>query len=205
MRAKSTTQKTRLPIDLNGAGRVTRTPDLRITNALLYQLSYAGTGKGRKVYSKRPVCTIPGGILTEINPVPDAPRSDLPMTPISCLRENLVQATEGGNQREEAVQKFSDGFLIHRAVSCHSHFFHGPGQSLPDDARSDTGHSGGPPPHDCFQPGRIHGRDDCDEFRCLWTFRFSGRGTVSNLQRGSLPTPKHGCGKPGAMAADPAR
>jgi hypothetical protein len=30
-------------IDLIGAGRVTRTPDLRITNALLYQLSYAGT------------------------------------------------------------------------------------------------------------------------------------------------------------------
>ena len=30
----------------NGAGRVTRTPDLRITNALLYQLSYAGTDPG---------------------------------------------------------------------------------------------------------------------------------------------------------------
>ena len=26
----------------NGAGRETRTPDLRITNALLYQLSYSG-------------------------------------------------------------------------------------------------------------------------------------------------------------------
>jgi hypothetical protein len=31
---------------MNGAGRVTRTPDPRITNALLYQLSYAGTWKG---------------------------------------------------------------------------------------------------------------------------------------------------------------
>ena len=72
MQAKSTTQRTRLPIDLNGAGRVTRTPDLRITNALLYQLSYAGTGKGRKVYSKRPGYTIPGEILTETYPATDA-------------------------------------------------------------------------------------------------------------------------------------
>ena len=30
----------------NGAGKVIRTPDLRITNALLYQLSYAGTATG---------------------------------------------------------------------------------------------------------------------------------------------------------------
>ena len=29
-----------------GAGKRSRTPDLRITNALLYQLSYAGTGVG---------------------------------------------------------------------------------------------------------------------------------------------------------------
>ena len=34
------------PIDLYGAGTVNRTPDLRITNALLYQLSYVGTWKG---------------------------------------------------------------------------------------------------------------------------------------------------------------
>ena len=27
----------------NGAGRETRTPDLRITNALLYRLSYSGS------------------------------------------------------------------------------------------------------------------------------------------------------------------
>lgn len=33
---------------LGGADRVIRTPDLRITNAPLYQLSYAGTWKGRK-------------------------------------------------------------------------------------------------------------------------------------------------------------
>ena len=32
--------------DLIGAGTVTRTPDLRITNALLYQLSYVGTREG---------------------------------------------------------------------------------------------------------------------------------------------------------------
>ena len=38
-------------IQKNGAGRVTRTPDLRITNALLYQLSYAGT-EGAPVYAK---------------------------------------------------------------------------------------------------------------------------------------------------------
>jgi hypothetical protein len=30
---------------INGAGTETRTPDLRITNALLYQLSYPGTGR----------------------------------------------------------------------------------------------------------------------------------------------------------------
>ena len=31
--------------DLAGAGEKSRTPDLRITNALLYQLSYAGLGQ----------------------------------------------------------------------------------------------------------------------------------------------------------------
>ncbi len=31
-----------------GAGTASRTPDLRITNALLYQLSYAGNQSGRK-------------------------------------------------------------------------------------------------------------------------------------------------------------
>jgi hypothetical protein len=30
--------------DETGAGEKSRTPDLRITNALLYQLSYAGPG-----------------------------------------------------------------------------------------------------------------------------------------------------------------
>ena len=30
----------------NGAGKRSRTPDLRITNALLYQLSYAGFKRG---------------------------------------------------------------------------------------------------------------------------------------------------------------
>jgi hypothetical protein len=30
-------------LDLTGAGEESRTPDLRITNALLYQLSYTGT------------------------------------------------------------------------------------------------------------------------------------------------------------------
>lgn len=34
-------------VSRNGAGEETRTPDPRITNALLYQLSYSGA-KGRK-------------------------------------------------------------------------------------------------------------------------------------------------------------
>ena len=32
---------------MSGAGEKSRTPDLRITNALLYQLSYAGVADGR--------------------------------------------------------------------------------------------------------------------------------------------------------------
>ena len=43
-------------IDLIGADRVTRTPDLRITNALLYQLSYVGTRKGGQ-YIQNPLFT----------------------------------------------------------------------------------------------------------------------------------------------------
>jgi hypothetical protein len=35
-----------------GAGEEIRTPDPRITNALLYQLSYPG--EGAKVYGKKP-------------------------------------------------------------------------------------------------------------------------------------------------------
>ena len=37
----------------DGAGGGTRTPDPRITNALLYQLSYSGT-EGRAVYGFGP-------------------------------------------------------------------------------------------------------------------------------------------------------
>ena len=41
-------QKTRTAVistgQFNGAGEESRTPDLRITNALLYQLSYSSTG-----------------------------------------------------------------------------------------------------------------------------------------------------------------
>ena len=33
---------TKPPINFIGAGEMNRTPDLRITNALLYQLSYTG-------------------------------------------------------------------------------------------------------------------------------------------------------------------
>ena len=33
------------PFRISGAGEESRTPDLRITNALLYQLSYAGDMK----------------------------------------------------------------------------------------------------------------------------------------------------------------
>jgi hypothetical protein len=36
-----------------GAGEKSRTPDLRITNALLYQLSYTGAGKTRIVAARR--------------------------------------------------------------------------------------------------------------------------------------------------------
>jgi hypothetical protein len=35
----------------DGAGEKNRTPDLRITNALLYQLSYAGSDKERRIIS----------------------------------------------------------------------------------------------------------------------------------------------------------
>ena len=39
-----------LPIlDSDGAGERSRTPDLRITNALLYQLSYTGALKSREL------------------------------------------------------------------------------------------------------------------------------------------------------------
>ena len=34
-----------------GAGEKSRTPDLRITNALLYQLSYTGAGKGEIIWA----------------------------------------------------------------------------------------------------------------------------------------------------------
>jgi hypothetical protein len=47
----------------NGAGRVTRTPDLRITNALLYQLSYAGT-EGAPVYAKRRFSTTRSALIS---------------------------------------------------------------------------------------------------------------------------------------------
>jgi hypothetical protein len=44
-------QSIRIALDAsNGAGEESRTPDLRITNALLYQLSY--TGKDGRVYGK---------------------------------------------------------------------------------------------------------------------------------------------------------
>ncbi len=36
-----------------GAGEKSRTPDLRITNALLYQLSYAGFARGRVAEASR--------------------------------------------------------------------------------------------------------------------------------------------------------
>ena len=42
------------PVVLYGAGKRSRTPDLRITNALLYQLSYAGVpGAVRSMRRKR--------------------------------------------------------------------------------------------------------------------------------------------------------
>ena len=40
----------------NGAGEKIRTPDPRITNALLYQLSYAGTVMGRTLAPPPPIC-----------------------------------------------------------------------------------------------------------------------------------------------------
>ena len=42
---------------LNGAGRRTRTPDLLITNQLLYQLSYTGgSNRTRLLYHESPIC-----------------------------------------------------------------------------------------------------------------------------------------------------
>lgn len=35
---------------MNGAGRVTRTPDLLITNEMLYQLSYAGPERAASIF-----------------------------------------------------------------------------------------------------------------------------------------------------------
>ncbi len=40
-------------IDGIGAGEMNRTPDLRITNALLYQLSYTGFGDTMAVFKTR--------------------------------------------------------------------------------------------------------------------------------------------------------
>src|SRR3954465_5925252 len=45
--ASSATQELSVSDDLNGAGDVTRTRDLLITNQLLYQLSYAGQARNR--------------------------------------------------------------------------------------------------------------------------------------------------------------
>ena len=39
---KGLTEAKPLSFQISGAGKRSRTPDLRITNALLYQLSYAG-------------------------------------------------------------------------------------------------------------------------------------------------------------------
>ena len=54
-----------------GAGEKSRTPDLRITNALLYQLSYAGVAAG--VAAARE-----GRILAEpLSPQPEGARRDV--------------------------------------------------------------------------------------------------------------------------------
>ena len=48
-------------LDLNGAGEKSRTPDLRITNALLYQLSYAGPPLAGRTHSgERKILAQPG-------------------------------------------------------------------------------------------------------------------------------------------------
>lgn len=50
-------QKTRTAVistgQFNGAGEESRTPDLRITNALLYQLSYTGISRSPKLVQPR--------------------------------------------------------------------------------------------------------------------------------------------------------
>jgi len=48
----------------SGAWEGTRTPDLRITNALLYQLSYLGVGRNRKPEYRKAerMATLPGSI-----------------------------------------------------------------------------------------------------------------------------------------------
>jgi hypothetical protein len=68
---------------LDGAGKRSRTPDLRITNALLYQLSYAGTallrckpailcGKRRRPAGPYQAghCVTPGCCAPRANPHP---------------------------------------------------------------------------------------------------------------------------------------
>ncbi len=53
-----------LPLLLAGAGEGTRTPDPCITNALLYQLSYAGTSGIDRLPSRRTQSPFHGKMLT---------------------------------------------------------------------------------------------------------------------------------------------
>ena len=52
-----------MPLD-TGAGEKSRTPDLRITNALLYQLSYAGVASAEAGAKRRILAEGPGRTLT---------------------------------------------------------------------------------------------------------------------------------------------
>ena len=45
-----------------GAGEKSRTPDLRITNALLYQLSYTGIDRWRSAAGEASILAYPRGI-----------------------------------------------------------------------------------------------------------------------------------------------
>lgn len=50
---RQTAHYSRQAVDLYGAGKRSRTPDLRITNALLYLLSYAGKSTNERLCGRR--------------------------------------------------------------------------------------------------------------------------------------------------------
>jgi hypothetical protein len=54
LKSKKPSRRLGFLLKLGGAGKRNRTPDLRITNALLYRLSYSGVTSEKKDYRKVP-------------------------------------------------------------------------------------------------------------------------------------------------------